>query len=202
MRDRMEDQDLALVRQCLSGSEQAWNEFYGRYVGLVRSIVKRRLGSFVVDPEDVTQSVFCNLVAALSTYDPKFSLVQFVATVAERACIQLYRTRTAAKRVAFEDRVDHHDRGEEGARTLASETASQEDQLAEKEMIEILRQGLNSLEPQCRELLRLRYHDELVYGQISSVLGEPANTLAVRVKRCVQELRTAYRRLLRRGVGP
>jgi len=70
MANPTESKDLLLVKECLAGSEQAWTEFYRRYVGLVRNTVKRQLGRGAWDHiDDVTQSVFAALIPALKNYD-------------------------------------------------------------------------------------------------------------------------------------
>ena len=43
MASSKETKDIALVGQCLSGSEPAWLEFYSRFQRLVRMVVRRLL---------------------------------------------------------------------------------------------------------------------------------------------------------------
>jgi RNA polymerase sigma-70 factor (ECF subfamily) len=197
-----EERDANLARECLEGSEVAWQRFYGRYIGLVRVIVRRKVGAYLKDLEDVTQNVFTALVSSLDSYDPRLPLDAFVSTVAARVSIQEYRRIRTAKRDAKTNPVDHHDGGEEGAKILVSALPSQEDETARSELVAMLREGIRSLDGKCRELLRLKYYDEFSYNRISEITGVPANTLAVRTKRCMDELRIFCRRLLRRGSRP
>jgi RNA polymerase sigma-70 factor, ECF subfamily len=192
-------EEIALVRQCLSGSEEAWNEFYNRYVGLVRSIVRRQRVAAGWDDEDTVQNVFTSLIPALKNYDPVYSLPRFVCIVAERTCIQEYRLFRAAKRDAETLPVDHHDSGEEGARILRSAGPSPEDHLIESDLRDRLRVALRALGTACRELLKLRYFEQLSYKEIAHRLGASENTLAVRAKRCLAELSGWYGELGRTG---
>lgn len=192
-------EEMALVRRCLSGSEEAWNEFYNRYVGLVRSIVRRQRIASAGDDEDTVQNVFMSLIPALKNYDPVYSLPRFVCIVAERTCIHEYRLVRAAKRDAETQPVDHHDGGEEGARILRSSGPTPEDRLIESDLRDRLRVALRALGAACRELLKLRYFEQLSYKEISRQLGASENTLAVRAKRCLAELSGWYGELGRTG---
>ncbi|MBM3300617.1 MAG: sigma-70 family RNA polymerase sigma factor [Deltaproteobacteria bacterium] len=194
-----QSRDVLLVKECLSGSEEAWTQFYTRYVGLVRSMVKRQLGWGVWDLEDVTQSVFAALIPALRNYDEAYSLSRFICVIAERVCIQEYRQSRAAKRAAQSDSIDHLEGREQGARDLHSEADSPEQQLSRRELIEILRRAMSSLNSECRELLKLRYFDELPYKEIAQILKASENTLTVRARRCLGELTSNYYEILRRG---
>jgi RNA polymerase sigma factor (sigma-70 family) len=188
--------DLALVRACLSGSEQAWDELYCRYVALVKSMVRRhfqRPAPWEVD--DIIQSVFAALVPALRSYNAAYSLSRFVCVIAERVCIQEYRQSKAAKRAGQTEPVDHHD-GDEGGKSLRSEDPSQEDLLSRYQAQEVLNRALKRLDSSCRELLKLRYIEELPYKKISEILEASENTLTVRARRCLRELSAAYSREL------
>ena len=83
MRD--ENQDQLLVQECLAGSEAAWNSFTPRFVGLIRSVVRRQAGLSPADVEDFTQSTFLALATSLNNYDSRHSLARFVCVVTERS---------------------------------------------------------------------------------------------------------------------
>ncbi len=184
----------------MNGSERAWSEFYGKHVGLVRSVVRRKIGATSHELEDMTQETFAALVSSLNSYNPDFSLARFVCTIAERICIQHFRKSTAAKRDAETRPVDHHDGGEEGAERVASHIGSVEDRLAQSQLAVILRAGLRRLDEKCRDLMKLRYYEELPYEEISKMVGVPKKTLAVQVMRCIDQLRVDFHRLVRRGI--
>lgn len=186
--------DEELVRECLAGSEQAWNQFYCKYVGLVKNIVRRRLGC-KYDVNDISQSVFASLISALRTYDDTYSLQRFVSTVADRICIHEFRLVTAVKRRTELDAYEYSDE-------IISETASIEDHelqdeaLAKKQLVMILRTGMQFLGERCRELLKLRYYEELSYKEIAALLGGTENSLTVQVRRCLDELKGRCKKIL------
>jgi RNA polymerase sigma factor (sigma-70 family) len=198
MANSTQERDILLVQECLAGSEAAWDEFYRRYVGLVRSVVSRRSGSALQDVEDVTQDAFTDLIAALHTYDAAYPLSKFVAVVSERACIQHYRRRTAAKRAWPIDSTEGIESDVEPTRHLVSEGTSQEQQLSDAELAEMLKRAFRRLGDRCRQLLRLRYYEEIPYKEISLIFAATENTLTVQVKRCLDDLGICYDEILRK----
>lgn len=199
MRNGTETQDAILVQECLSGSEKAWNEFYCRFLGLVKSIVKRQHSISFQDIDDVIQSVFTALIKGLKDYDRGFPLARFVCLVTERVCIQDYRRVIAAKRDGETQPIDHHDSGKENVIILTSQAVSQEKQLEQNQLLDMLKRSMRRLGSACRELLRLRYFEELPYKEITKILGVAENTLTVRTKRCLDDLVGQYDELVRRG---
>jgi RNA polymerase sigma factor (sigma-70 family) len=185
------DQEIALVRECLSGSEEAWQDFYCRYEGLVRHVVKKRLGAQASDHhEDVGANVFASLVSSLKNFDGQHSLARFIGVIAERKCIEHYRKNSSSRFCRMEladedhqavdvDQEAHHD--------------SPEVQLIQAELKELLRIGWRGLSDSCRELLRMRYYDDLSYKEIGQMLGKTENALAVQANRCVNDLRLQIR---------
>ncbi len=202
MPSRSKTRDHLLVKECLSGSQEAWNEFYRRFTGLIRSVVNRYLGSTGEDLEGVSQDAFISLMSALNTYDPAHPLPKFICMITERVCIDRYRFCRAVKRHAETQPVDHHDGDENGATTLNSNIEPQDEQVARAELAYRLRLTLGNLAAKCRELLKLRYYDDLSYKEIGEILGQSANTLRVQAWRCLDELRARYEEAERKGAMP
>jgi RNA polymerase sigma factor (sigma-70 family) len=186
------DEEALLVRECLAGSPLGWERLYCRYISLVRTVVRRHLAAFRDETDDIVQSVFAVLVTSLKTYDATYPLPRFIAIIAERTCIQEYRGRATAKRSADTDPIDTTDSGEEGAKRLASGDSSSHEMLEQAEMVDIIRRAFRTMGERCRELLRLRYYDDVPYKEMTKTLGATENTLTVQAKRCLQELRAKF----------
>jgi RNA polymerase sigma-70 factor, ECF subfamily len=190
-----EGQDALLVKRCLGGSEEAWNSFYTRFIGLVKTIVRRRLGSHGKELDDISQEVFTTLIGSLKGYDSMYPLPKFISMIAERTCIQEYRSMSAAKRDAPTDPLTHHDDTEEGLYVPVEKSDSQEEQLAKCELSELLKHAVRNLGEKCRDLIRLRYYEDMPYKEIAALYRSTENTLNVQVKRCLDDLKGKYSRL-------
>jgi len=194
MGDSRKHQDADLVKRCLAGSEEAWQEFHSKYMGLVRHVVKKVIGRDNPEEEDVVQNVFLDLISALKRYDPAYQLPRYVCMISERKAISLLRRPNPPS-----NPLDHTDSREEGAVSIISHSPSQEEELSTRELIEVVRAGLRSLGEKCRELLRLRYYEDQPYKEIAKILGATENALMVRSKRCLDDLRVKYGRMARKG---
>lgn len=200
MRESDRRRDQLLVEECLKGSEEAWNRFYCQYIGLVRSIVGKKLIVSPEDREDVVQEVFAKLIKSLPEYNPQYSVTGFVCMIAERACISELRHRSSQKRDAITDPVDHHNNPGEDEVSLREEQESSEDLLEQHQLVTLIRDAMHTLDERCRELLRLKFYEEMSFKEIEPILGSNVNTLAVRAKRCMDQLKSTARRLMKKGV--
>jgi len=194
------DQEFALVLQCLSGSNEAWNVFYHRFFRLVRTIVVRQPAIPREDIEDVTQSAFLALVKGLKDYDGTYPLSKFVSIVAHRVCIGHYRQLSASKRSGEHRPIRELSSDSQEGCVMTSANACQEELLAREELVLILKKSLEQIGLRCRRLLELRYLEELPFGEIAEMLGVKENTLTVQTKRCLEQLSSEYAKGLRQGV--
>lgn len=197
----LKDPDMKLVRECLLGSETAWNEFYLRFVRLVRAVVRRQPAIAPADCEDVTQTIFVALVRGLKDYEGTFTLARFVTMVAQRVCIQEYRKMTASKRSGDHDRIDQDERDMRDGNPVIASPATQENQLAREELATILRGALEKVGAGCKKLLELRYIEELPYKDIAERTHSKENTVTVQTRRCLDSLSVEYSKLARKGAA-
>jgi RNA polymerase sigma factor (sigma-70 family) len=189
-----ENRDRVLVQQCLSGSRQAWDEFYNRFWLLVSKAIRTKTRCKDSDLGDLVQSVFLALYTSLKTYDHQYPLSKFVWIISERVCIDEFRKSTAAKRAGSSVHLDHHNGDDDEAVMVRSNLDSQEQQLAEAEVKQILSTAFKRLGEKCQQLIRLRYLQELSFKEIERLLGEKEKSLAVRAGRCLKDLKELYLR--------
>lgn len=188
----VESRDHALVRQCLAGSRQAWDDFYNRFFMLVAKVVRTKTRCKESDVQDLVQSVFLALYTSLKTYERQYPLSKFVWVVSERVCIDEFRKSSSAKRAGATVPLNHHDGDDDETVMVRSKSPSQEQQLADAEVRQLLMNAFKLLGEKCRELIRLRYLQELSFPEISTLLGVKEKTLAVQAGRCLQDLKDHY----------
>ena len=194
-----ETRDRALVRQCLERSKAAWDEFYARYLPLVRKVIHSHLRCNEPDMQDMIQNIFLALWTGLRSYDHQYPLSRFVWVVGERVCIDEYRKAAAGKRDGEHVPVNHHDHSDEGATMVTADLESQEDEVSRAELTHLLRMAFRELGAKCRELLKLRYVEGLSFKEIVPILNAKEKTLAVQAGRCIDDLKTIYERGQLRG---
>jgi RNA polymerase sigma factor (sigma-70 family) len=193
------DRDYKLVQQCLSGSEEAWRQFYSKYIGLVRNVARKRAPAQHTDLEDLVQAAFVSLTSALNGFEADNSLAHYVGMITERTVIDEIRKMKAAKRSADLQSVDHHDGSDDGSIMVVSQTDDQDTQFQKAETAIQLKKALQSIGERCRELITLRYYKDLSFAEMSELMKANENTLAVQTRRCLDKLRAAYGRPERKG---
>ncbi len=194
--------DDLLVRQCLCRSEEAWNEFYSRFVALIRNVIRRHADLPPPDIQDITQSVFLVLTTALQSYESGNSLPGLVCLVTERVLIDEFRRGKTAKRDGETEVIDHHDGNDPGTVRVKSNLEPQDEQIAKAQLVEELGEALRALDPDCRRLIKIRYYDELSFNEIAQDLGMSENAVTVRTRRCLDKLRRAFPGIGQRGAKP
>lgn len=190
MDTRSRSDDQRLVGDCLAGSENAWKEFYARFAGLVKAVARKYTPHSAQDVEDYSQAAFLALTTALGEYDMRHSLPRFVGVVSERVIIDEYRKARAAKRHAIVDSLSYDDSGEERPSASHEQVELQDDRLDRAQRLSHVREALAALDERCRRLLALRYLDELSFKEIAEIVQGTENTVTVRVRRCLEALRS------------
>lgn len=185
--------DVALIARCNRGDRYAWNEFYRKYLPLIRCAVKRFAQSD--DLEDLTQEVFIQLFKALKQYDSTRHLEAYIMEIARRVAIGHYRRTSASKRGGRNplSRVNALDDSHEpGYVSIPAPGEDQEASLITAQEKGLLRAALQTLSEACRNLLGLRYDQGLSYKEIGEVLKVKEATLRVQVARCLSGLARGY----------
>lgn len=193
--------DDQLVKECLSGSEDAWTQFCGRFGRLILAVIRRHRSLVPESAEDdVLQAVYLKLLKSLQAYDHRQSrLNAFVSMIAKQTCIDHLRRNTAASRCAQTVPVDHHDGGEAGVVAVESRLDPPDQCLNRAQEIDVVSLAMSRLGTECVELLKLRYHLDLPYGEIAKRVGKKAHAVNVQTLRCLAQLRSLYDQLLEKG---
>ncbi len=185
--------DVALIARCNKGDRYAWEEFYRKYLPLIRCAVKRFAQSD--DMEDLTQEVFIQLFKALKQYDATRHLEAYIMEIARRVAIGHYRRTSASKRGGRNpfSRVNALDDSHEpGYVSIPAPGEDQEANLITAQEKGLLRAALQTLSEACRNLLGFRYDQGLSYKEIGEVLKVKEATLRVQVARCLSDLARGY----------
>jgi len=168
----MDDADLAA--RFASGDPDTIRIVYQRYGRLVYSMAYKVLGDIGL-AEDATQQTFVQAWRAAATYDPSRALGAWLTTIARRAAIDVYRRERRHRSVEDIDSSDP-------ALVTLGPSVEQIYEVWE------VRQALEDLPDQDRELIRLQHYDELTHTEIASQLAIPLGTVKSRSFRAHRRL--------------
>lgn len=189
--DRDHPDDAELVDRCRRGDAGAWGLLVKRYQRLVYTVALR-MGLDAHGAADVFQTVFVRLVEHLPRLSQPERLQAWIVTTAKREGLRLRQLGQRTVSMTRDTDADGDDAGPALEDTLADDAPGAEDQLAELQLLNLLRNGLDRLDPRCRELLLLvfRADDErLPYDEVARRLNIPVGSIGPTRSRCLGKLR-------------
>jgi RNA polymerase sigma factor (sigma-70 family) len=168
-----------LVTRARDGDRQAWDALVDRYAPLIWAICRRyRLDR--ADAEHVGQSVWLRLLEHLEKIRDPAALAGWLATIAQRECIRVLRTRRPYPAGYAPHASDVPDD--------QSGTAEQELLAAERDAA--LREALARLPASCQRLIALLCADPPVpYAEVSTRLSIAVGSIGPYRGRCLEKLR-------------
>jgi len=168
------------VEQCLT-----------RYGPLVWSLARRWSPTFA-DAEDAAQEIFTDLWRAAERFDPRRepSEATFVAMIARRRLIDRHRRRARQPNTT---ELEH---------SLTMPAAEQPDQLEIGEEAGRVRELLEQLRPEERQVLELTFFHGLSQSEISQRIQLPLGTVKTHARRGLIRLRELAADLLERAKEP
>jgi RNA polymerase sigma-70 factor (ECF subfamily) len=169
----VEQSDAQLVSRCRAGDPDAWNEFVERFSRYVYAICSRGFRLAEHDAEDVFQEVFARAFERLSELRSDDAVRPWLAQLTRRLCIDRLRL---------------------NARDMPSEAGPDErgvdDVLATLDDAMTVRAALDKVGDPCREILDRFFCRDESYRTIGDLLDIPAGTIASRISRCLDKVRS------------
>lgn len=183
----METQDNSLkniIAQAKGGNQLAFNALLDAFWNDVYRFQLARTKN-ENDAEDITIQTFSKAFDKINTYDPAFEFKTWLIAISKNLHVDMLRKR---KRNVLENR----DKGNQDAiKKVLDDAPTAEDQLIIEQNLAKLLNYVRELKPHYREVITLRYFNELSYAQIAEELGEPINNVKVkllRAKKLLSEL--------------
>jgi RNA polymerase sigma factor (sigma-70 family) len=175
--------NVQLVAECREGNHQAWEALIDKYKNLIYSIPARR-GISPDDANDIFQAVAAQLLSELHRIREPEALGSWLIQVTSHMCSrwQRYDTAIGAQR-SFDGNheVDKYFAVHETPESLLVEALQEQ----------TLRDAVWQATPQCRELIRLLFYENVPvpYQQVAASLGVAAGSVGFVRKKCLDRLR-------------
>jgi len=135
--------------------------------------------------EDVAQETWLRVLERGHTYDGRSRFEPWLFAIARNLAVDRLRQRRV---LSFES--DGEADGRAGVAPPVSDAPSPFTQAARTEDAQRLARLLDTLDPQYREALALRFLEELSLEEVSTVVGAPVSTVASRIYRGLSALRS------------
>jgi len=169
----VEQSDAQLVSRCREGDAAAWNEFVERFSRYVYAICGRGFRLAQHDAEDVFQEVFARAFERLPELRSDDAVRPWLAQLTRRLCID--RLRLNARDTPSESEPDERE---------------VDDVLTTLDEAMTVRAALDKVGDPCREILDRFFCRDESYRTIGDLLDIPAGTIASRISRCLEKVRS------------
>ncbi len=188
-----------LLDRAGAGDRSARQELLARHRGRLRQMVALRIDRRMavrVDPSDVVQEALADAAQSLSDYlkNRPLPFYPWLRQFAWERLLQLHRFHLQAKRRSVDREqlriFDLPDDSEVAlAERLVNSGSSPSGRLLAAELRDRVQAALEALEPRDREVLVLRYLEQLTTKEIAAVLGISEAAVKTRHRRALERLR-------------
>jgi len=182
-----EQPDAEVVEEYIAGSEQAFGQLVSRHMksvyGLAMSITHSK-----VESEDITQDTFVKLWKNIKKYKNNNNPNNFKSWLLMITRNTAYDYIRKRKNPAFSE-FDNAEGENILIDTLASAEPEAEELIVTEENRTMVVKALDTLTPAYREILALRYGQDLTFEEISAVVEKPLNTVKSQHRRALIKLR-------------
>jgi RNA polymerase sigma-70 factor (ECF subfamily) len=173
-------QDYKLVQRAIKGDQQAYALLMDRYRDSIYFLLLKMVNN-KDDADDLTIEAFGKAFKNLKQYTPNFAFSTWLFKIASNNCIDFIRRKK--KRTLSIDRRQESEDGMETTIHLKSDMLDPEEKFVKKQKIKMLHEIVKKLKPRYRELVELRYFQELSYEEIAQKLDIPLGTVKAQLFR-------------------
>ena len=179
----MTPSDAELVEQALRGSQEACRTLVDRHGSSVYHLVARIVRDDGV-AEELAQDAFVKAFGALRSFDPAYKFGNWILRIAHNTAID-YLRRRRLDTVSIDDEAP----GQAVVEAMVDQReASPFDRAANADLRADLEAALARLRPEYRQMVVMRYREDLSYEDIAEVLDLPLGTVKSHLHRARGEL--------------
>jgi len=167
--------DYELVLKAMNnGDQKAYAELMSRYRDMVYFMMLKMVHNRE-DADDLTIEAFGKAFRNLHQYTPNFAFSTWLFRIATNNAIDFIRKKKN-NTFSIDKSFDDGDGGEYKV-DLKSDELDPEENLIKKQKGILIKDVVDSLKPRYKELIELRYYQELSYEEISLKLNIPIGTV-------------------------
>lgn len=178
--------DINLINKAVSnGDEAAYAELMSRYREAVYFMLLKMVNN-KHDAEDLTIEAFGKAFMKLPNYTASYSFSTWLFKIATNNCIDFIRRKKMGNFSI--DKPLSGSESDSSSFELKALTDNPEDSVIKKQKSLIIKTWIGNLKPSYRELIELRYFQELSYEEIVDKTGLPLGTVKAQLYRAKELL--------------
>lgn len=174
--------DYKLIRAALEqGSQKAYAELMHRYRESVYFMMLKMVNN-KDDAEDLTIEAFGRAFKRLVQYTPNYAFSTWLFKIASNNAIDFLRNKKKNDALSLDSKMENEE-GQEFSKNIKSPNLDPEENIIKKQKMELLRDVVEKLKPRYRELVQMRYYEEMSYEEIADKLDLPVGTVKAQLFR-------------------
>lgn len=177
-------EDFALVQLAIGGDRKAFANLFTRYKDSIYYMILKMVHNRD-DAEDLTIESFGKAFSNLEKYTPDYAFSTWLFKIASNNTIDHIRKKRMDV-ISLDD--DNSNESMNISNTVSSDTPDPEEKFIRDQRALLMREILDRLNPKYRNLIQLRYFEELSYEEIAQQLNLPLGTVKAQLFRAKELL--------------
>ena len=178
--------DFALVCKAREeNDEKAYEELMLKYKGSVYFMMLKMVSN-TDDADDLTLEAFAKAFRKLNQYEPNYAFSTWLYRIASNNAIDFLRKKKL-KTLSIDKPMNGYEKDAKGFE-IESDGLNPEEEFVKKQRLNAIRGVVNQLKPLYRDLVVLRYFDELSYDEIAALKKIPLGTIKAQLYRARTQL--------------
>ena len=191
-REKSRQEDFEAIRKVLDGDTKAFEFLQKKYKYLIYSLIKKMIKN-ENDVEDLTQEAFIKAFNALDKFKFNYSFSAWIYRIASNATIDFLRKKRFDN---FSIDRPIGDSEDENYFEIEDESYIPDQDVLSEEKTKIIKEAIDRLPENYREIIILRHEEELDYKSIAKKLDLPLGTVKAHLFRArkllFEELKDKY----------
>lgn len=177
--------DLKIIESCLLGNTQIFSRLIDNYKNMVYNLAYR-MSNNPHEAEDISQEAFLRAYQSLARFNPSYKFSTWLYQIT----LNIIRDKFKRKEIDYVSLDTPIETGDsEYFPQPADFTNNPEQIITQKENIQAIQQAILSLPLKYREVIVLRYLQDLSYIEVANILKLPTGTVKIRLYRAHEQLK-------------
>jgi RNA polymerase sigma factor (sigma-70 family) len=173
--------DYTLIRSALdNGDQKAYAQLMERYRDSVYFMLLKMVNN-KDDADDLTIEAFGKAFKRLDQYAPTYAFSTWLFKIATNNCIDFIRRKKMVV-YSIDKKIENAD-GDQMSVDIKAMELNPEENMVKKQKVLLMRSVVDKLKPRYKQLVEMRYFEELSYEEISEKLDLPLGTVKAQLFR-------------------
>ncbi len=173
--------DYELVLAAMKGDQKAYAELLGLYRDSIYFMLLKMVNN-KTDAEDLAIEAFGKAFKSLDNYTPNYAFSTWLFKIASNNCIDFLRKKKLQQKYVSIDKAGEEEEYQSTV-TLFSTSPDPEEKMILKQKEKLMQTIMKKLNPRYRELIDMRYFQQLSYAEIAEKLNLPIGTVKAQLFR-------------------